>query len=91
MPDEDFRDPEIDRVRAEFPSLVAVGLDMERGLLRYSERNLTNHSLRAILVGLWLRLPREDREDHIRELEHYMLPSSDPPGISRLIAQAGQG
>lgn len=89
MSTDDFRDPEVDGLRREFAQLVAVGYDLDRGVLRFSERGLTRHDMRAILVGLWLRLPRADRVDHIAELQHYLQPKSRPPGIARLIAQAG--
>lgn len=86
----DFHDTTIDAIRAEFPELIAIGIDMQHGTLRYSMRNLTNHSMRVILVGLWLRLDMADRVDHIAELQHYLQPGSQPPGLSLVIATAGR-
>jgi hypothetical protein len=56
--------------------------------LRLTLRSLNNHELREILIGLWSRLDRDDREDHIRELEHYMLPDSHLSGIAEEIRDA---
>jgi hypothetical protein len=40
-------------------------------LLRVTLRGMTNHEIRELLVGLWARLDADDRDDHLRELNHY--------------------
>ena len=41
-------------------------------VLRLRMKDLTNHEIREVLVGLWSRLDKDDQEDHIKELEHYL-------------------
>jgi len=61
----------------------------EHLVLRVTVRNLTNHELREVLVGLWLRLDEDDRLDHIRELSHYATePGAFVSGIAEKIAAA---
>lgn len=40
--------------------------------LALTTRNLSNHEIREILVGMWLRLEEADRVDHIKELMYYL-------------------
>lgn len=56
--------------------------------LRLTTRSLSNHELREILVGLWLRLDPADRIDHIAELQHYLDLGSRPSGIAQQIRDA---
>lgn len=39
--------------------------------MRLTLKNVTNHELREVLVGLWGRMSPADRADHIRELTVY--------------------
>lgn len=85
----DFTDPEFDHVK-NFPHLVAVGLNPDRGTVRYAQRRMSNHMLRTIMVGLWLRLENDDRVEFIEELMHYLEnEQSSPAGISQIIANFG--
>jgi hypothetical protein len=52
--------------------------------LRLTIRNMTNHEMRELMIGLWSRLDSDDRKDHIRELVHY---STDPEAFLSGIAQ----
>lgn len=63
-------------------------LDYLDGATRVKWQDFTNHQLRVILIGIWLAMDADDREDHIRELEHYTVPSNRPPLSSTLIADA---
>lgn len=54
--------------------------------LRLTLRSLNNHEIREILVGLWSRLPTDDKLDHIHELEHYLTNTSGTR-LSGLAAQ----
>jgi hypothetical protein len=56
--------------------------------LRLTLRSLSNHEIREILIGLWARLDKDDREDHIKELEHYMTPEARLSGIAAQIRDA---
>ena len=53
-----------------------------------SMRGMTNHELRDIIVGLWLRLEDDDKRDHIKALQHYLEPGSTAPFVSRHIGTA---
>lgn len=53
-----------------------------------SIKGLTNHELRALMVGLWLSLDLDDRVDHVKELQHYLGANSWPPPVSVHIADA---
>lgn len=55
------------------PATDAALLHYERDgdLLRLTITRMTNHELREIMVGLWCRLAKDDRLDHIRELRSY--------------------
>jgi hypothetical protein len=55
--------------------------------LRLTLRNLSNHEIREILVGLWARLDRDDQADHIAELQHYFAntPGTFLSGIAQEI------
>lgn len=51
-------------------------------------QGMSNHELRAVLVGLWASLPPDDAVEHIEELQHYAsVPEARLPGLSALIAQ----
>jgi hypothetical protein len=54
--------------------------------IRYS--GMTNHELRELMTGLWLGLDEDDKIDHIRALEHYLLPDSTPSRAATAIANA---
>src|SRR5436853_130545 len=54
-------------------------------VIGFLQRNMTNHELRDIMVGLWLSMDIMDRADHIKALQHYMHESSRPGDISRQI------
>lgn len=48
---------------------------------------LTNHELRCVLLGFWLRLNAEDRADFIDELRHYLTrPAEELPPLTRSVA-----
>lgn len=53
--------------------------------LRLTLRNVTNHELREVLIGLWCRLDADDRADHINSLNHY---HTDPDAYLSPIARA---
>lgn len=58
-------------------------------MLRVTTKGLTNHELRAILVGFWLTLGEDDRRDHVAELGHYLdAPGAYPPPASVEMARA---
>lgn len=65
---------------------ILVRYERQDHLVRLRLIGLTNHELRAVLVGLWGRLDREDQEDHIRELQHYLDAGSRMSPVSRAIA-----
>lgn len=44
--------------------------------LRIQTRGMSTHEIREILVGCWAALPEDDKQDHIRELQHYSEESS---------------
>lgn len=48
-------------------------------------KNLSNHELREVLIGLWCRLDAADRADHIKGLLHY---STDPDAYLSPVAAA---
>lgn len=50
-------------------------------------KGISNHEMRAILVGFWLTLDEDDRIDYIAELQHYLESGSTPPEVSKQIAQ----
>lgn len=58
--------------------------------LRLTTRNLNNHEIREICVGLWARLSRDDQVDHIGELQHYFAsaPGTFLSGIAQEIRDA---
>jgi hypothetical protein len=70
---------------------VLIGLkhqlvyERERDLLRFRTRNMTNHEIRALMVGLMLRLNEVDRRDVIDELTAYCDPKETPSDVSRAI------
>lgn len=51
----------------------AVTIRYERlgDLVRLTLKNVTNHELREVLIGLWTRLDDADRADHCEALFHY--------------------
>lgn len=65
-----------------------VRYERNGGNVRLTIRNLTNHELREVLVGLWSRLGRDDRIDHLRELAHY---ETDPAAFLSPVARAIKG
>ena len=58
------------------------------GGLHIIEQGMTNHALRAVLIGLWLSMDETDRIDHIKELGHYAFEGGQPPGMSVQIGAA---
>lgn len=52
---------------------------------------MTNHELRELMLGMWLSLDYDDQVDHIRALEHYLLPNSRPSRAALAIATAIKG
>ena len=53
--------------------------------MRLTTRNLSNHEIREILIGLWLRMDPADQVDHIKELVHYA--KNEPGTFLSSIAQ----
>jgi hypothetical protein len=74
-------------------------------LIRLTLRGMTNHELREVILGLWCRLDRADRLDHINELAHYavveeaflspvaaaIMTSMDEEGVVDLAALVAKG
>ena len=62
----------------------------EHFTLRITTRQLNNHELREVLIGLWSRLNQDDQADHIRELQAYfeMAPGTYISGIAEQIRDA---
>jgi hypothetical protein len=58
--DDSFPDPEI-----------LLRYERKGEIVRLSLKNMTNHEIREILIGLWCRLDLADRIDHINGLVHY--------------------
>jgi len=58
--------------------------------LRLTTRNLNNHEIREICVGLWARMDKDDQADHIKELQHYFenAPGTHLSGIAQEIRDA---
>jgi hypothetical protein len=50
---------------------AAILYRREGDWLRFATQNQTNHEMREVMVGMWARLSKADRDDHIRELQHY--------------------
>jgi hypothetical protein len=48
-----------------------VYYERDGDVLRLKLTNISNHELREVMVGLWCRLQKDDRLDHIRELRSY--------------------
>lgn len=57
---------------------------------RLRTRNLNNHEIRELLVGMWLRLDIDDRRDFIDELEHYLTEGSEPSALAQAIRDSGR-
>jgi len=72
----------------DFPHESAFRVHREGVVVHLQTHNMTNHELRNILLGVWLSLDVDDRLDHIRELEHYLLPGSRPPDMAAALAAA---
>lgn len=73
---------------SEYPRRCHFEYDRVGNIASVKARGMTNHELRGLLVGLWLTLEREDQEDFILELQHYLDPGSSPSVQSRQIATA---
>ena len=71
-----------------FPESAAFLYDRHGDVAHIQTHGLTNHELRAVLIGFWLTLALEDRADHIKELRHYLNPKNLPPPASIEIAKA---
>jgi hypothetical protein len=71
-----------------FPDESEFRIRRHRDVVRLQTHNMTNHELRNIMIGIWLALDPDDKRDHIKELEHYLLLDSRPPGMSVVIADA---
>lgn len=54
-------------------------------LYRFRFKGMTNHEIRAIIVGLWLKLDADDEIDLIKELTAYLDPNETPSRTSLLI------
>lgn len=57
------------------------------GIVHLRLRGLTNHEIRAFVVGLAHRLEADDRLDLIEELRHHEIPGSSLSAISAAVAQ----
>jgi len=57
-------------------------------LIELKIKGMTNHEIRTVILGLWLRLDRADRVDFIGELQHYLTPGSTLPELARIIGEA---
>jgi hypothetical protein len=51
------------------PTVVSYQRDGTR--IEFKIRNATNHEIREFLIGVWAKLDKDDREDHINELLTY--------------------
>lgn len=51
------------------PTVISYERDGTR--IHFQVKNATNHEIREVLIGLWGKLDKEDREDHINELVRY--------------------
>jgi hypothetical protein len=71
-----------------FPSEADFRYHRVGNVLHVVTKSITNHEMRAILIGFWLTLDEADRRDHIAELRHYLEPGSQPPPASVEMAQA---
>lgn len=71
------------------PSVVRY--ERHGNIVRITLRNLTNHELREVLVGLWARLDDADKRDHIRELTHDLEPESWLSPVAQAIAEGPDG
>jgi hypothetical protein len=60
-------------------------------LMHLKLKGLTNHELRCIILGLWARLDRSDRVDHLSEMLHYLeRPFEEMPPLSQAVALGDQ-
>lgn len=50
---------------------TVIRYERQGDLVRLTLKNVTNHELREVLIGLWCRLNAEDRTDHQIALYHY--------------------
>lgn len=76
----------VDENRAIPDAECALVYERQGDLLRLKLRGMTNHEVRQIIVGLWLRLTPADRAGTIAELRHYLQPGSSPSPVARAIA-----
>lgn len=54
-------------------------------------KGLNTHELRCLILGLWARLDKADRADHISELLHYLeRPLTEMPELSQAMALGDQ-
>jgi hypothetical protein len=71
-----------------FPSEADFRYHRVGNVLHVVTKSITNHEMRNILIGFWLTLDKDDRRDHVAELQHYLEPGSRPPGAAVEMAQA---
>ena len=71
-----------------YPNDVVIRYERHGLEPRLTLRGVVNHEPREVLLGLWPRLGRAGREDHIRELRHDLEPGSRPSDVARVIARA---
>jgi hypothetical protein len=73
---------------SDYPAQCSFVYDRDGVFLHIKTQGMTNHEMRAILIGFWLTLDEADRRDHVVELRHYLEPGSRPPEASETIARA---
>lgn len=65
--------------------------ETEGGMLRFRRTGVTNHETRCVILALWRCMDRDDQEDHIHELQHYLDRSDDElPPLTHMIVEAIQ-
>lgn len=55
-------------------------------VVHFTQTGLTNHEVRAVIVGMAHRLEKDDRLDLIEELRHHEEPDSVLSEVSKAIA-----
>jgi hypothetical protein len=77
------------KIAPDLPTLMGFAhqfvYEREKGLVRSKTKGLTNYEVRAIIVGLWSSLERDDQEDTIKELTAYLDPKETTSSLSQLI------
>lgn len=77
--------------RHAYPSRCSLEYSRELTKLHFRQQGMTNHEIREVMVGLFLRLDADDRVDHIRELQHYHFDlDSRPSELAQLIVSSGR-